>query len=262
MKGDKNFYYVLIDFFYKFDSISKLTKIILIVLFFISLSLSLFRSILGTNRWHETFGPWCTSGWNIEHGAIAFLLVSQWNRVEKCDEFQDSNHQATISKDYRYRGKIYIYTHCSTKSSRSRTTIRVIGIPRWEKCMLIQNARLYHDVLLSRNGKWNGTHGRLHHTRHRYIYIYTHVKVVSSDGKNLAQKWNWKLVNYAEYSIETLDGGCRNTPRILSQFFLGRIKSQTRILEFIKISRDTNERTYYLLLFERETKIETTLRKR
>lgn len=77
-----------------------------------------------------------------------------------------------------------------------------------------------------------------------YIYIYTHVKVVCSDGKNLAQKWNWELVNYAEYSIETLDGGCGNTARILSQFFL-EIKSQTWILEFINTSKDASERTLF-----------------
>lgn len=105
MKGDKNFYYVLIDFFLqiRFDiQINKNYSDCFI--FYFSFSLSLFRSILGTNRWHETFGPWCTNGWNIEHGAIAFLLVSQWNRVEKCDEFQDSNHQATISGE-----NIYLY---------------------------------------------------------------------------------------------------------------------------------------------------------
>ena len=150
----------------------------------------------------------------MEHGAIAFLLVSQWNRVEKCDEFQDSNHQATISKDYRYQGKIHIYT---PPLFDEIITIRVIGIPRWEKCMLIHNARLYHDVLLSRNGKWNAW-TIAPHSAHIYIYIYTHVKVVCSDGKNLAQKWNWELVNYAEYSIETLDGGCGNSENSLSIF--------------------------------------------
>lgn len=174
----------------------------------------------------------------MEHGAIAFLLVSQWNRVEKCDEFQDSNHQATISKDYRYRGKIHIYT---PPLFDEIITIRVIGIPWWEKCMLIHNARLYHDVLLSRNGKWNAWTIAPHSA---HIDIYTYVKVVCSDGKNLAQKWNWELVNYAEYSIETLDGGCGNTARILSQFFL-EIKSQTWILEFINTSKDASERTLF-----------------
>lgn len=86
---------------------------------------------------------------------------------------------------------------------------------------------------LSRNGKWNGTRGRLHRTRCRYIYIYTHVKVVSSDGKNLAQKWNWELVNYAEYSIETFDGGCGNTWRIFPLNFSLRLnlkRQNSRIL--------------------------------
>lgn len=145
----------------------------------------------------------------MEHGAIAFLLVSQWNRVEKCDEFQDSNHQATISKDYWYRGKIHIYT---PPLFDEIITIRVIGIPRWEKCMLIHNARLYHDVLLSRNGKWNAWTIAPHSA---HIYIYTRESrllwwkesrsKMKLGARKLCRIFNrntgWRLRKYSENSL-------------------------------------------------------------
>ena len=217
------------------------TKITPIILFFI---LSLFRSILGNKSVTRNFLP-VVYRWMEHHRAIA-RSSSFLNGIASKNA---TNSRIVITRprypriiDIREEGRegIHIYSHYSTKSSRSRATIRVIGIPRWEKCMLIQNARLYHDVLplsLSLSlSKWKMERYAwtiAPHSMQIYIYIYTHVKVVSSDGKNLAQKWNWELVNYAEYSIETFDGGCGNTWRIFPLNFSLRLnlkRQNSRIL--------------------------------
>lgn len=146
-----NFYYVSIDFFfYKFDSMFEFlrTKITPIILFFI---LSLFRSILGNKSVTRNFLP-VVYRWMEHHRAIA-RSSSFLNGIASKNA---TNSRIVITRprypriiDIREGGRegIHIYSHYSTKSSRSCATIRVIGISRWEKCMLIQNARLYHDVL-------------------------------------------------------------------------------------------------------------------
>lgn len=99
-----NFYYVSIDFFFlqiRFDVRVFANKNYSDYFIFHSLSLSF-------NSW-EQIGDTKLFARGVPLDGTppsnrAFLLVSQWNRVEKCDEFQDSNHQATISKDYRYQG--------------------------------------------------------------------------------------------------------------------------------------------------------------
>lgn len=90
---------------------------------------------------------------------------------------------------------------------------------------------LYRAIFFSlemENGKMGGAWTIASHSARIYFYIHA-MKVVSSDGRNLAQKWNWNLVNYAEYSIETFGyivvaeihtHTHTRESRILSQFLL------------------------------------------
>lgn len=162
-----NFYYILIDFFrrIRFDIQVFRTKIIPIIFYFLSLSLSLVQSLeqIGDSKLFALGVP-LDGTWNMEQSRSSSFLngIASKNATNSRIVITRPRYPRIIDIGGKY---ISIPSHYSTKSSRYASS-------GWEKCMLIHNARLYHDVLLSRNGKWNAWTIAPHST-HIYIYIYT-----------------------------------------------------------------------------------------